>query len=85
MIFETKQDMGFKEHISQRWNIQSNKKGPKIDPSLIHSSTLCHYAIPSGVAPQHCSGPLHITVNIKVVYNNFLITLSFPHLVISFN
>ncbi len=64
MILTTKCEMGFLRHNSLcRNNISKQKEDPHgILDKEIYIPMLSNYAIPSGVAPQQSSSPLHVTV-----------------------
>jgi hypothetical protein len=80
--------MGFRRHFSLNWKIINllKKRG-----TIAHASkerflsSLSNYAIPFKVAPQQSFDPLYVTVNTKVFIPINLLTLSFQHLVISYN
>lgn len=82
MNLKAKTDMGFLRNDSRRWNVSTKRKGSENDPPLkILSSTSCHYVIPGEVAPQQSFVPLHVTVDTKMKYKLFFLTLRFPQLV----
>jgi hypothetical protein len=83
-----KHDMGFRRHFSLNWKIINLKKrGTCIvsAPKGRFLSTLSNYAIPFKVAPQQSFDPLYVTVKTKVFIQINFLTLSFQHLIISYN